>query len=99
MLALVELRRQPAGHSDVLGRSLHEVVGQAGDLVGRRIAVELGPARIMVQDHAEHQVARLGRRKPIVTEAAGELMRQGRVLVHHDRQTRLAGRRGLNDHV
>jgi hypothetical protein len=37
--------------------------------------------------------------KSIVTEGAGELMRQRRVLVPHDRQTRLTGRRRLNNHA
>ena len=39
----------------------------------------------------EHQVVWVRSLKSFVTEGAGELMRQRRVLVHHDRQTRLTG--------
>jgi hypothetical protein len=53
----------------------------------------------MVQDDVEHQVVWLRSLKSIVTEGAGELMRQRSVLVHHDRQTRLTGRRRLNNHA
>src|SRR5208337_2197496 len=76
-----------------------EVVRQPGRRVGTRVAVELGPAGVMIEHYAEHQVVRLRGLKLIVPKGACELMRQRRVLVHHDRQTRLTGGRRLNDHA
>jgi len=99
VLPLVELGRTAARHRDVFCRRLDEVIWQTGGLIRHRIAVELGPAGVMVQDHVKHQVVRLRSLKSIVTEGAGELMRQRRVLVHHDRQTRLTSRRCLNNHA
>jgi len=99
VLPLVELGRTAARHRDVFCRRLDEVIRQTGGPIRHRIAVELGPAGVMVQDDVEHQVVRLRYLKSIVTEGAGELMRQSRVLVHHDRQTGLTGRRRLNNHA
>jgi len=99
VLPLVELGRTAARHRDVFRRRLDEVIWQTGGPIRHRIAVELGPAGVMVQDDVEHQVVRLRSLKSIVTEGAGELMRQRSVLVHHDRQTRLTGRRRLNNHA
>ena len=53
----------------------------------------------MIEHHAEHEVVRLRCLELLVAEGARELMRQRRVLVHHDGQARLTGRRRLNDHV
>jgi hypothetical protein len=99
VLPLVDLRGPAARHRDVFRRRVDEVVRQTGRLVGHWIAVELGPAGVVVQHHMEHQIVRNRTLKPIVAEGAGELMRKRRVLVHHNRQSGLSGRRRLNDHA
>ena len=48
MPPLVEFGRSPARDRDVFCRSLDEIVGEAGVLVGHGIAVELGPSFVMV---------------------------------------------------
>src|SRR5262245_20164145 len=78
VLPLVELGRTVARHRDVFCRRVDEIIWQTGGLIRHRIAVELGPASVMVQDNVEHQVVRLSSLKSIVTEGAGELMRQRR---------------------
>jgi hypothetical protein len=85
--------------TDVFRRRLHQIERQIGFRIGRRIAVELGPARIVMQRHVEHLVVGIGRLEALVAEGARELMRQRRVLVHHDRQAGLARRRRLDDHA
>ena len=99
MMALVELGRLPAGDRDVLGRRLHQIVGQAGFWIGHRIAVEVQPAGVMVHGHVDHQLTRLRRLEALVAEGARELARQGGVLIHHDGEMRFALRRGLDDHA
>jgi hypothetical protein len=98
MLLRIVVWRAAAGDGDVLRRCVDQVVGQARGRIGRRIAVELEPAGVMMQHDVAHQVGRLRRLEPVVAELATELMRQRGVLVHHDGEARLARRRGLDDH-
>src|SRR5262245_35888875 len=98
MMPLVEIGRSPAGDDDILCRRLDEIVCQAGGLVGDRIAVELGPTRVVMGNDVEHQVIGPDRLEAVVAECACELPGESRMLVHHDGQAGLSWGRGLNDH-
>src|SRR5262249_37723092 len=63
-----------------------------------RIAVELGPTRVVMGNDVEHQVIGPDRLEAVVAECARELPGESRMLVHHDRQAGRSWRRGLNDH-
>ena len=98
MLPLVEVGRQPAGDGDVLRRRLDQIIRQAGLGVGDRVAVELDPAGVVMGDDVDHQIERRQRLELFVAEGARELPAQSGVLIHHDRQSRRAGRCGLDNH-
>src|SRR5215831_2806875 len=70
----------------------------AGGLVGDRIAVELGPTRVVMGNDVEHQVIGPDRLEALVAECTRELPGESHMLVHHDRQAGLSWGRGLNDH-
>src|SRR5262249_61889995 len=96
MMPLVEIGRSPAGDGDVLCRCLDQIVWQAGGLVGDRIAVELGPTRVVMGNDVEHQVIGPDRLEAGVAECACELPGERRMLLDPDRQRGASLGRGLN---
>src|SRR5215469_17045357 len=62
------------------------------------MAVESGPALVVMGDDVDHEIFGFDGRETRVAKGAGELAGQSRVLVHNNRQTRLTGHSSLNDH-
>src|SRR5262249_22760269 len=98
MMPLVVGRRSLAGRKDVKGRSGKDRVGQSCLRIGNGVAVEGGPARIMVGDDIDHEIERRGRFESAVAKRACELTRQRGVVVHHDCAVWAPGWRRLDEH-
>jgi hypothetical protein len=85
MLPLIELWREAARSRDMLCRRIDKIVRQTGVRIGRWVAIEAGPPRIMVQDNMIHWLGWRQRFEPFVAEGTSKLMRERRMLIHHNR--------------
>ena len=77
---------------------LHQVVGQPGLGIERRLGVKLDPAVIVVVDRVDDFVARFHGLEPGVAEGARELSRQRGVLRHDHDEMWITFRCALHDH-
>jgi hypothetical protein len=74
-------------------------VRKPGRRVDGGIAVEFGPAFVMMGNDVGHQVRWFCRLEAVVSEGPRELSRKCGVFVHHDREVRFTLRCALDDHA
>src|SRR3982074_2599057 len=98
MVALVEVRRQPAGQRDVLWRRVDQIIWQARFLIGGGRPIEIKPARVMVRDDMDHQVKGREGLELDVAKRPCELLTQRGMLPHHNGQPGRGSRGGLYNH-